>query len=244
MAVKPHVLVVEDDEAVGAMLGAYVEKAGYRVSLVPDGLGMRAVLDTMAVDLVLLDLNLPDANGMSLARELRNRSNLNAGIDHSSMGIIMVTDRTAPADRALGLEIGADDYVTKPVYPRELVARIKNVLDRRAPSSQGGDQNVYRFGEWMLDVENRSLIGQDKSRPDLTPAEFDVLAMLVTRAGRMQTRDQMMAALSDSDSESSPRSVDVLVSRIRRKLNDERANPMIETCRGHGYKFIAEVARG
>ncbi|MBF0373104.1 MAG: response regulator transcription factor [Alphaproteobacteria bacterium] len=230
MGGKAHILVVDDDPAVRALVAALLGAAGHRVTQAADGLEMRGVLDADEVDLILLDLMLPDADGTALAREVRARS---------GVGIIMLTSRTGPDDRAGGLEGGADDYVTKPFYPRELLARVRNVLDRtRGRPAPAGE--VWRFEGWALDIENRSLTGPS-GPADLTPAEFDLLALLVTRAGRILGRDRLVTALSGSEADTGPRAIDILISRLRRKLGDPA---LIETCRGHGYRFAPAVTRG
>ncbi|OAN45652.1 hypothetical protein A6A04_07115 [Paramagnetospirillum marisnigri] len=226
-----HILVVDDDEAVRGIIAACAAKAGYRVDQAEDAAGLRAWLSHGGIDLILLDVTLPDGNGFALAREVRARGDI---------GIIMVTEKGAPDDRALGIEIGADDYLPKPVYPRELLARIKNVLERRAGPSPGSGGKLA-FGPWLLDRAERTVSDRLGRGLDLTPAEFDLLAVLVNRAGRIQSRDQLMDALGSAETEAGPRSVDILISRLRKKLDDP---DMIETCRGHGYRFTAKVTRG
>lgn len=239
MAASAHILVVDDDAAVRALLSAYVKSGGFRVSAAADAADARAFLDLGDVDLVLLDLNLPDANGMALAREVMTRWNV---------AVIMVTERTAPEDRADGLELGAEDYLPKPVYPRELLARLRKALDNRGPRPMGRPPGrvlpVLAFEGWSLDTANRTLADARGRRVELTPAEFDLLAILVERAGRLQSRDQLMRAIGTDESDSGARSVDILISRLRRKLGETDGARLIETCRGHGYRFSAPVRRG
>ena len=223
--------MVDDDEAVRAVITACAAKAGYRIDQAEDAAGLRAWLDHGGIDLILLDVNLPDGDGMALARETRAKHDV---------GIIMVTERGAPDDRALGLEIGADDYLPKPVYPRELLARIKNVLDRRAGPRAGGNPHRHSFAGWTLDSAERVVADAQGCALELTPAEFDLLSILVARAGRMQSRDQLMESLGSAETEAGPRSIDILISRLRKKLADD----LIETCRGHGYRFTAKVTKG
>lgn len=231
MPASTHILVVDDDPVVRAVITACVAKAGYRVDAAEDAAGLKAWLDHGGIDLVLLDVNLPDGDGMALARQVRARG---------GMGIIMVTERGAPDDRAHGLEIGADDYLPKPVYPRELLARIRNVLERRVAVPTEGNANRLNFGDWQLDSVERQVRDGLGRVLELTPAEFDLLAVLVGRAGRMQSRDQLMEAVGTADSEAGSRSIDILISRLRKKMGAE----LIETCRGHGYRFTAKVRRG
>ncbi|MBR9973552.1 response regulator transcription factor [Magnetospirillum sulfuroxidans] len=234
MSVKSSLLVVDDDETVRALIVAAAVKAGYRVEQAEDAAGMRAWLATGQIDLVVLDVNLPDGDGLNLTRDLRT---------HSDVGVIMVTERGGPDDRALGIEIGADDYLPKPVYPRELLARVKSVLERRAGLRGNGVANRLRFAGWTLDIAGRAVLDSLGRVADLTPAEFDLLHILASRAGRIQSRDVLMAALGSDDAESGPRSIDILISRLRKKLGSDDS-PLIETCRGHGYRFVPGVSRG
>ena len=229
MSVTDSILVVDDDPVVRRLIAACLEKAGYRVAQAEDATGLRAWLTAEPPDLVVLDLNLPDGDGLSLARELRARSDL---------GIIMVTERGAPDDRALGIEVGADDYLPKPVYPRELLARVRSVLERRAGLFRPGAR--LRFADWIMDLGERKVSDAQGNAVSLTPAEFDLLHVLARRAGRMQSREALMAALGTEDEESGLRSIDILVSRLRKKL---AGPPVIETCRGHGYRFGATVEK-
>lgn len=230
---KAHILIVDDDEAILDLFAAYLVKGGYAVSVAADAGSARAILRTEKIDVVLLDLNLPDANGMVLAREMMNKWNVR---------IIMVTERIAPEDRADGLELGADDYLPKPVFPRELLARLSRVLSQR-PQNKTDDHLAYRFEGWALDVRNRSLLAPDRQKVELTPAEFDLLAALVKHAGFLQTREQLIQATGGADGDTGVRSIDILVSRLRRKLGFGEQSKIIETCRGHGYRFGASVTR-
>ena len=184
--------------------------------------------------MVLLDLNLPDANGMILAREMMSKWNVR---------IIMVTERVAPEDRADGLELGADDYLPKPVFPRELLARLSRVLAQR-PKKSVDKHLAYHFEGWALNVGNRSLFAPNHQKVELTPAEFDLLAILVEHAGLLQTRERLIEATGGADGEAGVRSIDILVSRLRKKLGFGQQSKMIETCRGHGYRFGAPVTCG
>lgn len=230
MAETAHILVVDDDPAVRGVIVACAAKAGYRVDEAEDAAGLRAWLEHGGLDLILLDVSLPDGNGLALAREVR------AKLD---VGIIMVTEKGSPDDRALGIEIGADDYLPKPVYPRELLARMKNVLEHRS-GRRGPGGSALSFGEWRFNESGRQVLDRDGRPLDLTPAEFDLLAVLVKRAGRLQSRDQLMDALGSADTEAGPRSIDILISRLRKKLG---ADDLIETLRGHGYRFTAKISR-
>lgn len=229
---RPHILVVEDDPATQALVAAYLKDAGYDVSMAASGEAMRSVLARSRIDLVMLDLNLPDGDGIQLAQALRRQSRL---------PIVIVSARSEARDRITGLELGADDYVTKPFHPRELVARVRNVLSR-AESKQTNGSVVYRFRGWELDLVWRRLINPDGEQIAMTSTEFDLLAVLVARAGEPLGREALLEATGQPGREVNDRSIDTLISRVRRKLGDTRGGPrMIETCHGHGYRFTAEV---
>lgn len=230
-----HILIVEDDEAVRSLLAALMRKAGYTVTLAVDWTQTQAVLPKTRIDLILLDLTLPDARGVMLVRDLRAAY---------SGPVIIVSERGAPDDRASGLELGAEDYLPKPVFPRELLARVRNVLDRRRPGeAEAGGHALYRFAGCTLDTAARVVTGPDGLPVDLTPAEFDLLHCLLRRPGRVHAREELMEALGTAEGETSARSIDILVSRLRKKLGEE-AGVLIETARGHGYRFSGRVTSG
>lgn len=233
MMAKKRVLVVEDDGAVREMIAAFLSNAGYEVRLAADGFTLQTILERETVDLLLLDLTLPDCDGLEIARMLRSRSRL---------GIIMVTSRDEPEDRASGLEIGADDYITKPFFPRELLARVRNVLERTTGNLDMVAADVWSFGPWIMDRANRRLVSVDGRDAALTAAEFDLLGALLDHAGQLIGREALAAASGERKPEGGARSVDILISRLRRKLGDD--GTMIETCRGHGYRFVEPVTRG
>ncbi|MDV7339574.1 response regulator transcription factor [Terasakiella sp. A23] len=232
---QKRVLIVEDDGAVRDLIAAILGNAGFLTETAPDGFSMQLALEKAPFDLLLLDLNLPDSDGLELARTLRSRS---------QMGIIIVSERGEPEERAKGLEIGADDYIAKPFFPRELLARVRNVLDR----TQGNDDllvqsdNVVMFAGWTLDKTNRLLISADGTSPTLTPAEFDLLAFLASHPNQLLSRDALAEAVPEMGTDSGERAVDILVSRLRKKIGDEKGeNQLIETIRGHGYRFNSHV---
>ncbi len=236
---RKRILVVEDDPGTREMIAAYLSTAGFQVDLAPDGRAMASALEDGGIDLLLLDVNLPDSDGMLLAHEVRRRS---------PMGIIIVSSRDAPDDRAMGLEMGADDYITKPFFPRELLARVRNVLDRSGPGGALENRtsgHLMRFGPWLMDAENRRIATEDGTPCPLTPAEFDVLLALVERPGRIHSREDIAAHVTERRSAGAGegRQVDILISRLRRKLGDtaDGGERMIETVRGHGYRFAALV---
>ncbi|GFZ95339.1 DNA-binding response regulator [Elstera cyanobacteriorum] len=230
-----HILIVEDDEAVRSLLAALMRKAGYTVTLAVDWTQTQGILPKTRIDLILLDLTLPDARGVMLVRELRAAY---------SGPVIIVSERGAPDDRASGLELGAEDYLPKPVFPRELLARVRNVLDRRRPGeSEAGGGTLFRFAGCTLDASARIVTGPDGLPVDLTPAEFDLLQALVRRPTRVHSREELMEALGTAEGETSARSIDILVSRLRKKLGED-AGVLIETARGHGYRFAGRVSTG
>ena len=228
-----HILIVEDDPGVRDMMVSYLGAQGFQVHAASTGGEMQTILKQVPLDLILLDLNLPDADGLDLAREVRARSN---------MGVIIVSSRSAPEERASGLEIGADDYITKPFYPREMLARVKNVLERtkRVEEPTANHQPVA-FGEWIMDRTNRLVMRTDGAEAKLTPAEFDLLSYMAARPGQLLNRDNLheaVAAGGSDDITEDSRSVDILISRVRTKLgDDDKGHRIIETVRGHGYRF-------
>ena len=219
---RKTVLVVEDESAIAEVAEMYLEQGGFRVRLAPTGADAIKQLDDPSIDIVLLDLMLPDADGVDLFREIRARRHL---------PVIMVTARDAEADRVLGLELGADDYVTKPFSPRELVARVRAVLRRGAPAD-GATTPAIDAGGVRVDLESREVTGHGVA-VELTRREFDLLAHVLRHPGRVFTRAQLLEAVWDYPSDIDTRTVDVHVAQVRRKLGD--ACPL-KTVRGVGYK--------
>ena len=237
MPEQTRILIVED-EAVTRDLIATLLRKEYAVTAVADAATALNSLKSSAFDLLVLDLNLPDGDGLTLARELGPRP---------GPAVIIVTARSDDVDRIIGLELGADDYITKPFNPRELLARVKAVLRRmQAPvpavPAEAGSSAPVMFEGWTLDLASRSLRDPKGSDVHLTRAEFDLLAVLATRAGRAQTRDQLLDAIAGRDSTPFDRTIDVLIARLRRKIEvDPKAPKLILTMPGFGYKF-AEAA--
>ena len=233
-----HLLIVEDDEFVLALLGAYLRNNGFRVSLVISGREMLAVLGKEPVHLILLDLSLPDEDGLALTRQIRARS---------SVPIIVLTARTAQDDRLAALELGADDFLTKPCDPREIALRVRNLLGRSGSgaSPAGGPErhDLIRFGSWALDLVGHTVTGPDGIDVPLTPAEFNLLAALAKAPNRVLTRDHLLDAVSRHEDTPSHRTIDVMVSRLRRKIEADPQKPaIIVTVYGSGYKFTAGPA--
>ena len=232
-----HVLVVDDDAAIRDLVTQYLTENDFRVTAVATGSEMTQVLGKEAIDLIVLDLRLPGEDGLQLARKLR---------ETSKIPIIMVTGRQEEADRVMGLELGADDYVTKPFSPRELLARIRSVLRRSqmAEPMPGRDEGLraYRFAGWELNVRTRRLTSPQGTRVELTNGEFSLLSSLLSAPERVLTRDQLLELSRVHSTEVYDRSIDVQILRLRRKIEADPANPqLIKTERGAGYRFSASV---
>jgi two-component system OmpR family response regulator len=230
----PHVLVVDDDREIRDLLARFLVRHGLRVSTAADGRAMHAQLRDGAVDLVVLDLMLPGDDGLALCRELRARP--------GSIPVIMLTAMGEEADRIVGLEMGADDYVAKPFNPRELLARIRAVLRRasdvasRGASADGA--SIHRFAGFEFDLTRRELRASDGALVPLTGGEFALLSVLVVRPGRVLSRDQLLDLARGRDAQPFDRSIDVQVSRLRRKIEQDPSSPvLIKTVRGGGYVF-------
>lgn len=229
-----HVLLVDDDVMLSDLLKDYLIKEGYRVSVAHNGNGMRRVIDQSPVDIALVDLMLPQEDGLVLAHSLRAES--------LDIGIIILTGRGDTVERIIGLEMGADDYVVKPVDLRELLARIRAVGRRLRPPSQPADEHSrLRFSGWLLDTLKRELFSPTGEHVQLTAGEFDLLVALVSHPNRLLSRDQL---LDTRGRNASPfdRAIDVQIGRLRRKLNENSKEPrLIKTVRGVGYMFTAPV---
>lgn len=231
-----HLLIVEDDELVQALLAAYLQNDGFKVSLASTGKEMFGVLNGEAVDLILLDLGLPDEDGLTLARQIRARS---------SVPIVVITSRQGRDDRITALELGADDFLTKPFDPQELLLRIHNLIDRSgtAGAEQGGRgdrdrPDVLNFEGWKMDITAHTLTAPDGDPVSLTRAEFNLLAAMAKVPNRVLSRDHLLDAVSRHDESPSDRMIDVLVSRLRKKIEKDPKNPqLIVTVLGSGYKF-------
>jgi len=237
MKTLPHVLVVEDDLEIGALIARYLQSQEYRVSVVTDGEGMQDLLAENRVDLIVLDLMLPGEDGLSLCRRLRSTSDV---------PIIMLTARGEEIDRIIGLEMGADDYVAKPFNPRELLARIKAVLRRGAQTESAPlrSRSKLLFAGWQLDCSLRQLHDPTGARISITGAEFDLLHAFCENAGRVLTRDQLMDLTHGRAMGPYDRSIDVLVSRLRQKIERNTRSPeIIQTIRSGGYLFLPKVER-
>jgi DNA-binding response OmpR family regulator len=225
-----RLLLIDDDARLSTMVGDYLRQAGFDVSTAGSLAAGREVLAAGVFDALLLDLMLPDGDGLDLCRELRANARTRA------LPLLMLTARGEPLDRIVGLELGADDYLPKPFEPRELLARVKALLRRATPQPAGHD-DVLRFGRLEIDLGGR-LARLDGQPCDLTSHQFDLLVVLAQSAGRVLSRDQIMDALKGHPMEAFDRSIDVHISRIRAVIEDDPKAPRrVLTVRGSGYLF-------
>jgi len=239
MSHTDHILVVDDDRDIRQMVGDYLRKNGLRVSLAADGREMKAALDTSDVDLVVLDVMMPGEDGLTLCRNLR------AG-KHRAVPVVLLTARDDETDRIIGLEMGADDYVTKPFSSRELLARINAVIRRTRmlpPNLQVSEAaRLIAFGQWRLDTSSRHLLDEDGTAYPLSGAEFRLLRVFVDHPQRVLSRDQLLNLTQGRDAELFDRSIDLLVSRLRQRLGDAaKEQAYIKTVRSEGYVFCQPV---
>src|ERR1700681_1678214 len=235
--IQPHILVVDDAPHIRELLEEYLTENALRVSVAMSGKQMSEILSNEAIDLVVLDLRLSGEDGMAIARTLR---------EQSAIPIVMLTGVRDEADRVMGLELGADVYLTKPFSPRELLARIRTVLRRTKSAAlaqaRQGEVRAYRFAEFELNLRTRRLRRRDGPRIDLTNGEFNLLAALLAAPQRILTRDQILEASRVYDNEVYDRSIDVQVLRLRRKIEPDPSQPQfIVTERGVGYIFNSPV---
>ena len=234
------ILIVDDDVRICRTLRSYLKREGYSVSIASDGEEMWQQFESVRPDLILLDVVLPGTDGVTLARELRKISDV---------GIIMLTGKNDPVDQIIGLEMGADDYVTKPFDERQLLARIRSLLRRRPEPSQGAaneateSNNKVLFEGFELDLFRHELLSPSGDQLDLTSHEFRLLEIFVRNPGGVLSRDQIMRRLYDRDWSQNDRSIDVLVGKLRKKIEEDPAQPrLILTIRSFGYKFAARVS--
>ena len=237
--VAPHILVVDDDPALRELMSDYLSENEFQVTAVATGAEMNAVLESSVIDLVMLDLRLGGEDGMKLARGLR---------DTSEVPLIIVTGKQDEADRVMGLEIAADDYVTKPFSNREMVARIRAVLRRyharadAAPQTRSTKRRAYRFAGWELNLLARRLTSPEGQRVELSNGEFNLLLALCEQPQRVLSRDQLLEMSRLHGAEVYDRSIDVQILRLRRKIEIDASSPkMIRTERGAGYVFEPQV---
>lgn len=230
----PQILVVDDDPEIRKLLARYIEGQGFRVLLAASCRELRERLATNQIDLVVLDVMLPDGSGLDACRDLR--------AERSTIPIILLTALKEDVDRIVGLEIGADDYLGKPFNPRELVARIRAVLRRQTDTApQAGEARIYRFEGFTADPHTRRVVDADGNDIELTGAEFDLLQTFLDRPGRVLSRDQLLDLTRGRDGDVLDRSIDVLISRLRRKLDDAGTARLFKTVRNGGYQLAVKV---
>ena len=230
----PHILVVDDDLEIRNLLGRYLAGQEFRVSLAADLKMFRKIIATSTIDLAIVDVMLPDGSGLDLCRDFRAQK--------SALPIILLTALKEDVDRIIGLEFGADDYLGKPFNPRELVARIRAVLRRKQESGTPQPENkTYRFAGFQVETSCRRITSADQQEIDLTGAEFDLLHVLIARPGRLLSREQLLDLTGGRNADPFDRSIDVLMSRIRRKLRENGGDDIIKTVRNGGYQFRALV---
>ena len=235
---QPHVIALDDDADVRRLVAEYLEQNEFRVTTVASGAELNAAMARDLADLVVLDLRLPGEDGMQIARRLRDES---AGIP-----ILMLTGRAEEADRVMGLELGADDYLTKPFSPRELLARIRALLRRAKAQASVADAlskvRAYRFGGWELNIGLRKLKSPQGELVELTNGEFRVLAAFLSAPQRILSREQLLDLSRVHNAEVYDRAIDIQILRLRRKIEPDPAKPQfIKTERGAGYVFSVAV---
>jgi len=233
MQTSPHILVVDDDQEIRRLLGRYLDGQGFRVTLAADRREFERVFPDSQIDLVVLDVMLPDGSGLEICRNLRGQ--------RQYVPIILLTALKEEIDRIIGLEIGADDYLAKPFNPRELVARIRAVLRRGWEAPEPATGLVFRFAGFTADPATRRLTDAAGEEVVLTAGEFELLRVFLERPGRVLSRDQLLDLTKGRESDPFGRSIDVLVSRLRRKLGDGGSFQIFKTVRNGGYQLAAHV---
>jgi two-component system OmpR family response regulator len=237
MTQSPHIIIVDDEAPAREMVGEYLKMHGFTVTLCDGGRSLRSAIASGVPDLVVLDLNMPEEDGLSIIRDLKGRTNV---------PVIMLTATASPIDRVVGLEIGADDYVAKPCELRELMARIRSVLRRSTPARTAADAGaakaakdaLVRFGTKWLDLEAQALRDDEGNEHPLTASEFGLLKVFAANPKRVLSRERLLELANARDSEAFDRAVDLRIMRIRRKIEPDPARPaVIRTIRGGGYLF-------
>ncbi|KIZ39903.1 MULTISPECIES: response regulator [Rhodopseudomonas] len=243
MSQNPHIVVVDDEAPARDMVGDYLSMHGFTVTLCDGGRSLRAAIAAAVPDLVVLDLNMPEEDGLSIIRDLKARTNV---------PVIMLTATASPIDRVVGLELGADDYIAKPCELRELMARIRSVLRRSAPAKPAAatgpaaaapaTDRLVRFGTKWLDLEAQALRDDDGNEHPLTASEFGLLKVFAANPKRVLSRERLLELANARDAEAFDRAVDLRIMRIRRKIEPDPSKPaVIRTIRGGGYLFSPAV---
>jgi two-component system OmpR family response regulator len=238
MSQSQHIIIVDDEAPAREMVGDYLKMHGFTVTLCDGGKTLRTAIEAGVPDLVVLDLNMPEEDGLSIIRDLKSRTNV---------PVIMLTATASPIDRVVGLELGADDYIAKPCELRELMARIRSVLRRSAPvrqeektetSAAKAKDQLVRFGTKWLDLEAQALRDDEGNEHPLTASEFGLLKVFAANPKRVLSRERLLELANARDSEAFDRAVDLRIMRIRRKIEPDPAKPaVIRTIRGGGYLF-------
>jgi two-component system, OmpR family, response regulator len=232
----PNVLVVDDDLEIRRLLGRYLADQGFRVSSAGSRAEFEQIIDNGRFDLVILDVTLPDGSGLDICRSLRSRD--------AKISIILVTALKEEVDRIIGLELGADDYLGKPFSPRELVARMRAVLRRAGDKATPPTKDErYRFAQFTADSAALTVSGGLHEAVELTGAEFQLLKVFLDRPGRVLSRDQLLDLTQGREASVFDRSIDVLVSRLRRKFREAGVDEIVKTVRNGGYQFAARVEK-
>jgi DNA-binding response OmpR family regulator len=246
MSQHQHIIVVDDEAPAREMVGDYLRMHGFTVTLCDGGKSLRGAIETAVPDLVVLDLNMPEEDGLSIIRDLKARTNV---------PIIMLTATASPIDRVVGLELGADDYIAKPCELRELMARIRSVLRRSAPArpaavaapaaaTKSAKEQLVRFGTKWLDLDAQVLRDDDGNEHPLTASEFGLLKVFAANPKRVLSRERLLELANARDSEAFDRAVDLRIMRIRRKIEPDPTRPaVIRTIRGGGYLFSPSADR-
>ncbi|MBV7483101.1 response regulator [Bordetella sp. BOR01] len=234
-----HIMIVDDDREIRELAGNFLKKNGLEVTFAADGRQMRSLLESMTVDLIVLDIMMPGDDGLVLCRELRSGK-------HRKIPVVLLTARSDDMDRVIGLEMGADDYLVKPFVARELLARIKAVLRRTRmlpPNFQVTEPGrQIKFGDWRLDTTARHLLDTQDTVVSLSGAEYRLLRVFLDHPQRVLNRDQLLNLTQGRDADMFGRSIDLLVSRLRQRLREDAREPMyIKTVRSEGYVFSAAV---
>jgi two-component system OmpR family response regulator len=235
MSHSPHIIIVDDEAPAREMVGDYLKMHGFAVTLCDGGKSLRAEIASKVPDLVVLDLNMPEEDGLSIIRDLKGRINV---------PVILLTATASPIDRVVGLEIGADDYIAKPCELRELMARIRSVLRRSGPkaaaeaSAKSSSEHLVRFGTKWLDLEAQALRDDEGNEHPLTASEFGLLKVFAANPKRVLSRERLLELANARDAEAFDRAVDLRIMRIRRKIEPDPTKPaVIRTIRGGGYLF-------
>ncbi|ARD44005.1 two-component system response regulator ArcA [Colwellia sp. PAMC 21821] len=230
---KPHILIVEDEDVTRFNLRNLFEAEGYLVAEAIDGDSMERALKNNQINLVIMDINLPGKNGLLLARELTRNKDL---------GLIFLTGRDSDIDKILGLEIGADDYLTKPFNPRELTIRARNILNRMTPSHSETRQDIISFNQWSLDGNSRKMTTPDGREISIPRGEYRALRLLIENVGQIVTRQQLIKEMTGRDLRTNDRTVDVTIRRLRKHFESVESSPeLINTIHGEGYRFIGQI---